>query len=285
MIHQPTATPSEPATVPESAPSHDPAIIHFCAWRDFYFTCGIGSGVFIAPNRVLTAHHVVVPPVQAVDADSVEGVLFFRDPHHPYHKIPFRRIVVISARDDIAVLEVSDYLSESFHPLIEGEPREQISSVTDIARLEGFPRGNEGRFVSLSVSIIDPAEYYPDHRLMRNCLRVGIPESYDLRGMSGGPLLIGDRMVGILSQADDLYAFVAPVDEHSISQYEPCDDDGSCIRKALRALEEEAQSGDPVAQYLLHEKYHEGIGVERNNEKALYWLEQAISNSESDAAF
>ncbi len=253
----------------------DPAVVQFCVKRDFYNTCGLGTGVFISSNQVLTAYHVISPILQT--KDSIKDVLFFRHPKQPHTKVQFNRVITTSAIDDVAILEVADYTSEDFYPLMKRE-EENTSSIGDEGFLKGFPKSMKSRFTSLPVSIIDSNQYNLDHYMV-----VDHPNNYNLRGMSGGPMLIDGQLVGIVSNVSTAGVHIALVDEDKINHFEPCNgDDSFCVRQAMQDLQTEATQENVIAQYLLSMKYYFGVETEKDDEKALYWHNRALLNDYSE---
>lgn len=251
---------------------HDPAVVQICGKVNHFLQCA-GTGVFISDHQVLTAYHVVSPLLRT--KSSINGSLFFRHPQRPHVKIKFNRIISASAIDDVAILEVTDYVSEYFYSLpARGENNTPITGQEVV--LEGFPVRMNSRF-SLFTSVADSNQYNSDYYVLAN-----IPDNYHLRGMSGGPGLIDNQLVGIVSRGSPSYAYVALVNQDKIDRFEFCDDDSSCVKKTMQALQEEATNGNSIAQYLLFMKYQSGMEIEQDMVLAFYWYNQALSQGYSE---
>ena len=246
--------------------SKDPAIVQMCI-KDFYIKCGEGMGVFISPNQVLTAYHVVSTAFQT--NDSVKGVVFFRHPKQPHIKVEFNRIIMASAVDDMMVLEVTDYTSENFYPLVE----EEVFEVGEEVFLKRFPKRAVLPFISIPVSVIDSNQYNLGYYMVAE-----LPHEYDLRGMSGGPVLVDSQLLGIVSKSSNSNSYITLVDASKINNFNICDNDHSCIKTAMRILYEEADKENIIAQYHLAMKYYYGVEIEQDIEKAQYWYDWALSN-------
>ena len=251
----------------------DPAVVQICGKVNHFLQCS-GTGVFISDHQVLTAYHVVSPILQT--KNSINGFLFFRHPKRPHVTIKFNKIIVASAIDDVAVLEVTDYASEYFYSLpARGENNTPITDQEVV--LEGFPVRMNSRFFSLSTSVADSNQYHSDYYVLAK-----IPDEYRLRGMSGGPMLIDNRLVGIVSRESSSYAYVALVNQDKIDSFEFCDDDSSCVKKSMQALQEEAANGNSIAQYLLFMKYRSGMEIKQDIAQAFNWYNQALSQGYSE---
>lgn len=57
------------------------------------------------------------------------------------------------------------------------------------------------------------------------------------------------------------------------------------FRKALPGLEKEAEAGDGEAASCLYDCFHEGLGVEKDDAQASFWLQRAAEEEEAGAMF
>ena len=251
----------------------DPAIVQMCKKKDFYIKCAVGMGVFIAPNQVLTAYHVISPVFQT--NDTVKNAVFFRHPKRSAMKISFDRIVAASAIDDLAILEVTDYTSEDFYPLEEtGE--DSTFLIGEEVSLKRFPRYASLPFDSLPV-VFTGFESNEDYYILAEFPYRDAPYKYDIRGMSGGPVLMDNRLIGIVSRGSSSHAYIALVNREKVNRFEHCRSDDFCIENTMQALHEEGTNGNNIAQYLLFMKYRSGVEVEQDIAQADYWRNQALS--------
>jgi TPR repeat protein len=53
--------------------------------------------------------------------------------------------------------------------------------------------------------------------------------------------------------------------------------------KAYRTWLKLAENGDAQAQFDLGVMFHNGLGLEKDNERALYWFDKAASQNDADA--
>ena len=254
----------------------DSAIVQMCIKEDFYIHCAEGMGVFISPHQVLTAYHVVSPIFQ-ID-NTVKNVLFFRHPKQPFRAISFNSIITASAIDDVAILEVTDYTSEDFYPLVERE-EDNTFLIGEEVSLKSFPRSVTLPFISIPVVFTGFESNELDYYIVAK-----LPFEYDLRGMSGSPVLMGNRLIGIVSRGSVFHAYIALVNREKTNRFEHCVSDDSCIEDSMQALHEEAVNGNSIAQYLLFMKYRSGVEVERDIAQAFNWYNQALSQGYSGAS-
>lgn len=54
---------------------------------------------------------------------------------------------------------------------------------------------------------------------------------------------------------------------------------------SLKTLQQQAEQGDPVAQYQLALKYRHGKGVEQNNARAVEWYQKAAEQGNVNAQY
>lgn len=157
---------------------------HDAPWQTKTPESGHGSGVIIAPGRVLTGAHVVA------DATFVQ-VQTVRDPT----KYP-ARVIGVCHDADLALLAVDDdAFSTGTTParLADGLPhlRDQVSVV-------GFPVGGEE--VSITAGVVSRIEVQRYSHSQRRLLAVTVDAAINA-GNSGGPVFSGDAVVGIAFQS------------------------------------------------------------------------------------
>ena len=56
-------------------------------------------------------------------------------------------------------------------------------------------------------------------------------------------------------------------------------------KQSIEQLEQQAESGNPIAQFVLAGKYEMGQDVDKNLEKAFYWCQQVAKKGFSQAQF
>lgn len=182
-------------------------------WQAKTPSAGTGSGVVIGPGLILTGAHVVAHGT-FVQVQRVE------DPA----KVPVR-LKALCHDADLALLEVdpaftADVVPPSFGPLPGLQAR--VSVV-------GFPVG--GQEVSVTEGIVSRIEVQQYSHSRRQLLAITVDAAIN-SGNSGGPVFVGDDVVGI--------AFQSLVDAENIGEVVPT----GIIERFLRSVDAaEAPSG------------------------------------------
>jgi len=129
----------------------------------------IGSGVFISENRVLTCYHVLSESV----TNGVNLRIEYRNNIYPVEILSF------SKEDDLALLKVEEVKNVEYIGI--GENLE----IGDLTKTYGHPHGSWT--VHSCPSILVSEDYY-------DCMEANV-----LEGMSGGPVIKDNKLVGIVS--------------------------------------------------------------------------------------
>lgn len=138
-----------------------------------------GSGVVIAGHRILTNAHVVLYASQVQVQANQSG-----------DKVP-ATIEFIAPGIDLAVLKLDDdSFFKSRPPLARADT---LPGVKDTVMVYGFPTG--GTTLSITKGIVSRIEFVPYNHGVSG-LRIQIDAAINA-GNSGGPALVGNRMIGL----------------------------------------------------------------------------------------
>ena len=178
-------------------------------WQSRVPSSSTGSGVVIAPHRILTGAHVVA------NATFLQ-VQRVSDPN----KV-LARVVGICHDCDLALLEIIDApdFMDGITPAEVGE----LPDLRDRVSVVGFPIG--GQEVSVTEGVVSRIEVQRYSHSQRHLLAVTVDAAIN-KGNSGGPVLSGDgRVVGIafqkLSNAEAIGEMVpAPIIRHFLDHAE-----------------------------------------------------------------
>ena len=152
-------------------------------WKHHAPSSGTGSGVVIAPNRILTGAHVVA------DATFLQ-VQKVSDPD----KI-VARVASICHDSDLALVEVAD---ESFMHGVEPEQLGVLPSLRDRVSVVGYPVGGEE--ISITEGVVSRIEVQRYSHSERMALAVTVDAAIN-EGNSGGPVFLEGRVAGIAFQS------------------------------------------------------------------------------------
>ena len=185
-------------------------------WRMQSHSTHVGSGAIIGGNRILTNAHVVS------DATFIQ-VQKENDPKK-YEAKP----LFIGHECDLALIRVID--DAFFHETLPLDISEHLPKLKSVVATFGYPIG--GRRISITegvVSRIEIGTYL--HSRKAAFLRIQTDAAIN-PGDSGGPVIQGDRMVGVAFQgikgADNIgYMIPAPIIRHFFKDVEDGRFDGS----------------------------------------------------------
>ena len=220
-----------------------------------------GTVFAIGPNQFITNFHVVEYFLK--DKNSIKYVTLSQEGRDS--KIQIKRVVALSALYDLALLEteenVTDYLS------IVGSYVEQSEKLS----VFGYPRGVLKNLKKIG-SVLDEDSYF-----------YTFPVNYSkLRGLSGSPVLNENgEVVGVIStgniniaiaiKAKFLQEFIAGKEATNCSHMRA----KICLQKDIEAIKNLSDTGGAYVQHTLVRMYLEGIGVEKDEEKAFEWYEKS----------
>lgn len=154
-------------------------------WQTARPSSGTGSGVVVAPGKILTGAHVIA------DATFIQ----VQTSTHPDKFIA--RLAAVCHDSDLALLEVDEPI---FHEETESAPLGDLPDLRDKVSVVGFPVGGEELSVTEGVvSRIELQRYAHSDRWL---LAVTVDAAIN-NGNSGGPVFLGDRVVGIAFQSLD----------------------------------------------------------------------------------
>jgi S1-C subfamily serine protease len=154
-----------------------------CPWQSVAPRGSTGSGVIVAPRRILTGAHVVANAtfVQVQKQD---------DPT----KVP-ARVLAISHDCDLALLELDDAaFTRGIKPARIGE----LPRLREAVQVVGYPIGGEE--VSITEGVVSRIEVQRYEHSQRHLLAVTVDAAIN-EGNSGGPVFARGKVVGIAFQA------------------------------------------------------------------------------------
>jgi S1-C subfamily serine protease len=154
-----------------------------CPWQSVAPRGSTGSGVIVAPHRILTGAHVVANAtfVQVQKQD---------DPT----KVP-ARVLAISHDCDLALLELDD---TSFTKGIKPAQIGELPALREHVQVVGYPIGGEE--VSITEGVVSRIEVQRYEHSQRHLLAVTVDAAIN-EGNSGGPVFARGKVVGIAFQA------------------------------------------------------------------------------------
>ena len=246
-------------------------IVHKAVWKIENHSKR-GTAFFIAPNQVVTNFHVIS---SMYDDSVVDKKFFFNvDKYHPLSdfyleqgekRVNLRKVLYASALYDLAILEteeeVSDYLSMS-----EEYPSGRLFVL-------GYPQGVQQALIYSGEYGIIENDY--DYTL-------AMSDIGEYGGFSGGPVLDEKKkVIGVLNQSIKNLFYVIKVSKLEELRKGEIGLDCSnrllrdCIELEIKNLEEKAEEGDRLAQWVLGFMFFEGTYIERNIKKAIDLLEKS----------
>ncbi|HET6610384.1 MAG TPA: serine protease [Kofleriaceae bacterium] len=175
-----------------------------CPWQSHTPETATGSGVVIAPGRVLTGAHVVANAtflqVQKLSSpDKAVG-----------------RIAAICHDSDLALVEIDD---PAFMTGVVPASLGELPSLRDRVQVVGFPVGGEE--ISITEGVVSRVEVQRYSHSQRHLLAVTVDAAIN-KGASGGPVMKDGHVCGIafqvLSGADNIGEVVpAPLIAHFLA--------------------------------------------------------------------
>jgi S1-C subfamily serine protease len=154
-----------------------------CPWQSVAPRGSTGSGVMVAPQRILTGAHVVANAtfVQVQKQSDPNKVL--------------ARVIAISHDCDLALLEIEDKaFGRGIKPPVVGE----LPKLRDAVQVVGYPVGGEE--VSITEGVVSRIEVQRYEHSQRHLLAVTVDAAIN-EGNSGGPVFARGKIVGIAFQA------------------------------------------------------------------------------------
>ena len=224
-----------------------------------------GTAFAIGPNQFITNFHIVAYFLKY--KNSIKYVTLSQEGRDS--KIQIKRVVAFSASYDLALLEteenVTDYLS-----IVD-------SSVEQSEKLSvfGYPGGVLKNLKKIG-SVLDEDSY-----------SYTFPVNYSkLGGLSGSPVLNGKgEVVGVISmsnmniaiaiKAKLLQEFIAGEESTNCSHMRV----KICLQKDIEASKNLSDAGNAYVQFALVLMYLNGIGVEKDEEKAFVWCEKSAKQN------
>ena len=155
-------------------------------WQTTRPSNGTGSGVVVAPGKILTGAHVVA------DATFIQ----VQTSTHPDKFIA--HLASICHDSDLALLEVEDPLFQDETTV--AELGEELPDLQDKVSVVGFPVGGEE--VSVTEGVVSRIELQRYAHSDRWLLAVTVDAAIN-NGNSGGPVFLDDEVVGIAFQSLD----------------------------------------------------------------------------------
>ncbi len=193
--------------------AHQKEPYYYDPWSMDRQTFSSGSGCLIEGNRILTNAHVIS------DLSYME-VLRYGEPRK------FKaRIIAVSHAADLALLTVDDpTFFTGVKPLALGE----LPEVQQEVYVYGFPEG--GDTLSITKGVVSRIEHDSYTHSSRSFLAAQIDAAIN-SGNSGGPVLIGDRISGVvmqyLEQSENIgYMVPMPIVKHFLKDLEDSRHDG-----------------------------------------------------------
>ena len=242
------------------------------------------TGFFYSqPDIVVTAFHIMIPD-QYVGSVTNHISLY----HHPLRQknlIPATEIKVIAldVRNDLAVLKITGYQSDSFYPVNPTLKTEHYSKSSGIT-IVGYP---DASLTVLKGIVSGDSNYdYPGSGSLMGFIRDN--RFVTLKGMSGAPVFLSsdNSVVGVYTEGSEIYRGI-PIGLDLFTSVTKLQDllqnpslsclDISCVREELQNLRNQAEDGDRQAQYKL--------AFYSDKKEKWSWLERSAKNGHPNAQF
>ena len=235
-----------------------------------------GTGFFISQDIIATAFHTITFDEYK---GSVEENIYFLDGKSD-SKYSVSEIVALDAKHDIALLKVSDYVSQFFYP-----PISTVSATTLLEKIT-IPGFTEGDLIILEGEILGPSNY--DIKDSDSFFGFTHNRKQKTKGMSGAPVLSSKKdLLGVHIEGK-VWGIIRPVGLNLFTSVEKlwnllekpalsCKNI-SCVKDELKVLQTQALfSRDRQAQYKLAMFSDDPIQD--------FWLEQSAENGHPSAQF
>ena len=219
-----------------------------------------GTAFAIGPNQFITNFHVIYSILK--DLESSEEIALSQTGK----TLSFNRLIKIDSMYDLALFETKESLSDYLHITdVSIEAGEKLFTI-------GYPQ-----WVLTIVKKTARVTYEDD-------LSYGFAVNHTkLHGSSGSPLFNKKGQiagVAYFSSTNILYAIRTKYLEEFVKGDTALDcshfsNISSCFKREIENLKTKAEQGEVFSQYRLAYMYHDGEGVERNLELALYWFEKS----------
>lgn len=187
-----------------------------CPWQSHTPESATGSGVVIAPGKVLTGAHVVANAtfLQVQKLSSPDKIV--------------ARIAAICHDCDLALLEITD---PAFMAGVTPASLGELPSLRDRVQVIGFPVGGEE--ISITEGVVSRIEVQRYSHSQRHLLAVTVDAAIN-KGASGGPVMKDGKVCGIafqkLSGADNIGEVVpAPLIAHFLAAAEASTAPGNTV--------------------------------------------------------
>ncbi|MCY4512801.1 MAG: bifunctional trypsin-like peptidase domain-containing/SEL1-like repeat protein [Bdellovibrionales bacterium] len=231
---------------------------------------GGGAGVFVCPDILVTAFHVIDE-----FTGSVRDKLFFLDPFTG-KKIPITTIVGLDEKHDLAALKAKGYEPESCYSV--NEPFKRDVRLLDKVTLFGFDED----FKSLEIpGYMEEEVFYKNNSFW--LVRTSLYDKY-LAGMSGAPVFSKlNQLMGIVIH--DFKMDVVFVNRWQLKNFLDQDKisctSHHCIYEENKRLQAQAESGDGIAQVQMGFRHFRA----NNFSGAVKWYKRAAVEHQIPVAY
>jgi len=188
---------------------------YYQPWQTLGQNWGSGSGCVIGGNRILTNAHVVA------------NQTFIQVRRAGKAKKYSAEVEMVAHECDLAILKVEDH---SFFSDVKPIEIGTLPKIRDKVAVYGFPEG--GDKLSITEGVVSRVEHHKYTHSKADLLTCQIDAAIN-SGNSGGPVIQGDKLVGVAFQAmsgEDVenigYMVPPPVIEHFLADIEDGDYDG-----------------------------------------------------------
>ncbi len=236
-----------------------------------------GTGFFISQDILATAFHTITFDEYK---GSVEENIYFLDGKSD-SKYSVSEIVALDAKHDIALLKVSDYVSNFFY-----SPATAVPFTLEKIKVPGFIKGSP---IILEGDNLSPS-YYDS---MDSDSFFGFAHNRELttKGLSGAPVLSPKKdLLGVYIEGK-VWGVVSPVGLDLFTSVENLwnllEKPSSsckiiyCVEAELRVLRKQARLEDRQAQYRLGTL----INIVYPDRRDKFWLERSAENGHPSAQF
>lgn len=228
-----------------------------------------GTGFFISPDTLVTNFHIVVNEKGLLPIKTFHLKTFrLSNGFKFYKKAKITGVKALSAIDDLAILEVTNYEGETL----------KFSDFEDTAKevyMLGFTKDVLRIIKGETVNQNDK-----DHKT-RSLSSLPYTKGLfpDYPGMSGGPVLDAKGNVVAIISSSEFHILRASTSKSLRILLEKSlavsSNGEGLFRTVIEELKQLAEQGDPVAQHTLGGMYKEGIGISQDYTEAHKWIKKA----------